>query len=137
MNNDNQQVVHWDAVYDVVVVGSGAGAMTAALRAHDQGLSVLMVEKAAEYGGTTAISGGGIWIPCNDQIEALGGNDSREQAQAYLRATVGEDYDPARMDAYLEHCGRSSGAAGADRAGGAGGGAGFAVGLEDMLLGVY
>jgi len=103
MNNDNQHAVHWDAVYDVVVVGSGAGAMTAALRAHDQGLSVLVVEKAAEYGGTTAISGGGIWIPCNDQIEGLGGNDSREEAQAYLRATVGEDYDPARMDAYLEH----------------------------------
>lgn len=60
MNNDNQQAVHWDAVYDVVVVGSGAGAMTAALRAYDQRLSVLMVEKAAEYGGTTAISGGGI-----------------------------------------------------------------------------
>ncbi|OFS77358.1 hypothetical protein HMPREF3173_01155 [Pseudomonas sp. HMSC08G10] len=69
MNNDNPQAVHWDAVYDVVVVGSGAGAMTAALRAHDQRLSVLMVEKAAEYGGTTAISGGGIWVPCNHQIE--------------------------------------------------------------------
>ena len=63
MNNDNQQAVHWDAVYDVVVVGSGAGAMTAALRAHDQGLSVLMVEKAAEYGGTTAISGAGSGSP--------------------------------------------------------------------------
>lgn len=114
MNNDNPQAVHWDAVYDVVVVGSGAGAMTAALRAHDQRLSVLMVEKAAEYGGTTAISGGGIWVPCNDQIEGLGGNDAREEARAYLRATVDEDYDPARMDAYLEHCSRSSGAAGAD-----------------------
>lgn len=102
MNNDNTHAVHWDAVYDVVVVGSGAGAMTAALRAHDQGLSVLMVEKAAEYGGTTAISGGGIWIPCNDQIEGLGGSDSRAEAQAYLRATVGEEYDPARMEAYLE-----------------------------------
>ncbi|MBO9549400.1 FAD-binding protein [Pseudomonas sp.] len=103
MNNDNTQALRWDASYDVVVVGSGAGAMTAALRAHDHGLSVLMVEKAAEYGGTTAISGGGIWIPCNDQIEGLGGSDSRDEARAYLRATVGEDYEPARIDAYLEH----------------------------------
>ncbi|WP_336335098.1 FAD-dependent oxidoreductase [Pseudomonas putida] len=101
MNSDNQHPVHWDAQYDVVVVGSGAGAMTAALRAHDQGLSVLVVEKAAEYGGTTAISGGGIWIPCNDQIERLGGSDSPAEALAYLRATVGEDFDPARMEAYL------------------------------------
>ncbi|WP_286912871.1 MULTISPECIES: FAD-dependent oxidoreductase [unclassified Pseudomonas] len=103
MNNDNTHAARWDAAYDVVVVGSGAGAMTAALRAHDHGLSVLMVEKAAEYGGTTAISGGGIWVPCNAQIEGLGGSDSPEQARSYLRATVGEDYDPARIDAYLEH----------------------------------
>jgi 3-oxosteroid 1-dehydrogenase len=59
--------------FDVVIVGSGAGAMTAALRAHDNGLSVLAIEKSDVYGGTTAVSGGGIWIPCNDQIAALGG----------------------------------------------------------------
>jgi 3-oxosteroid 1-dehydrogenase len=49
--------------YDVIVVGSGAGAMTSALFAADQGLSVLIVEKSDKYGGTSAISGGGIWIP--------------------------------------------------------------------------
>ncbi|VWC01786.1 3-oxosteroid 1-dehydrogenase [Burkholderia arboris] len=92
-----------DATYDVVVVGSGAGAMTAALRAHDQGLSVLIVEKSPVYGGTTAVSGGGIWIPCNDQIAALGGNDSYDEAIAYLREVVGEDFDRPRIDAYLEH----------------------------------
>ncbi|UTV60459.1 FAD-dependent oxidoreductase [Burkholderia arboris] len=92
-----------DATYDVVVVGSGAGAMTAALRAHDQGLSVLVVEKSPVYGGTTAVSGGGIWIPCNDQIAALGGNDSYDEAIAYLREVVGEDFDRPRIDAYLEH----------------------------------
>ncbi|VWC62316.1 FAD-binding protein [Burkholderia lata] len=89
--------------YDVVVVGSGAGAMTAALRAHDQGLSVLVVEKSNVYGGTTAVSGGGIWIPCNDQIAALGGNDSYGEAITYLRDVVGEDFDPRRIDAYLEN----------------------------------
>ncbi|MFD1555696.1 FAD-dependent oxidoreductase [Paraburkholderia silviterrae] len=91
------------ATYDVVVVGSGAGAMTAALRAHDQGLSVLVVEKSAVYGGTTAVSGGGIWIPCNDQIAALGGSDSYDEAITYLRDVVGEDFDPKRIDAYLEN----------------------------------
>ncbi|WP_396333601.1 FAD-dependent oxidoreductase [Burkholderia anthina] len=92
-----------DATYDVVVVGSGAGAMTAALRAHDQGLSVLVVEKGAVYGGTTAVSGGGIWIPCNDQIAALGGSDSYDEAMTYLRDVVGEDFDAQRIDAYLEN----------------------------------
>jgi len=92
-----------DATYDVVVVGSGAGAMTAALRAHDQGLSVLVVEKSNVYGGTTAVSGGGIWIPCNDQIAALGGSDSYDEAITYLRDVVGEDFDAQRIDAYLEN----------------------------------
>lgn len=93
----------WDDAYDVVVVGSGAGAMTAALRAHDHGLSVLVLEKSNLYGGTTAVSGGGIWIPCNDQIAALGGSDSYDEAIAYLRSTVGEDFDRARIDAYLRN----------------------------------
>ncbi|GAB2461207.1 3-oxosteroid 1-dehydrogenase [Comamonas humi] len=93
----------WDAEYDVVVVGSGAGALTAALRAHDQGLSVLVIEKSEVYGGTTAVSGGGIWIPCNGQIEGLGGSDSYEEAVTYLREVVGTEYDPQRMDAYLEN----------------------------------
>jgi 3-oxosteroid 1-dehydrogenase len=93
----------WDATHDVVIVGSGAGAMTAALRAHDHGLSVLVLEKAEVYGGTTAVSGGGIWIPCNDQIAGLGGSDSYEEAITYLQDVVGEDFDRARIDAYLDN----------------------------------
>lgn len=56
MNTNTQ----FDAEYDVVVVGSGAGAMTAAVTAAAQQLRVLVVEKTSEYGGTSALSGGGI-----------------------------------------------------------------------------
>ncbi|MGL6070137.1 FAD-binding protein, partial [Craterilacuibacter sp.] len=55
--------------FDVVVVGSGAGAMLTAIKAHDEGLSVVVLEKSGQYGGTSAISGGGIWIPLNEQIK--------------------------------------------------------------------
>lgn len=99
----NQQDSNRDDEFDVVIVGSGAGALTAALRAHDNGLSVLAIEKSDVYGGTTAVSGGGIWIPCNDQIAALGGSDSYDEAISYLREVVGEDFDQQRIDAYLDN----------------------------------
>ena len=70
--------VQSQSTYDVIVVGSGAGAMTSALFAVDQGLSVLIVEKSDKYGGTSAISGGGIWIPNNHYFAAIGGQDSPE-----------------------------------------------------------
>ncbi|HHT04554.1 MAG TPA: FAD-binding protein, partial [Bacteroidales bacterium] len=59
--------------YDLVVVGSGAGALTSAVTAAAQGLRVLVVEKTDKYGGTSALSGGGIWIPCNHYFKAKGG----------------------------------------------------------------
>ncbi|MGH8330664.1 MAG: FAD-binding protein, partial [Pseudomonas sp.] len=58
----NAAGIKWDECCDVLVIGSGAGGMTAALRAHDLGLNALLIEKSAEYGGTSAVSGGGIWI---------------------------------------------------------------------------
>jgi len=90
-----------DAEFDVVVVGSGAGGMLAALRAHDKGLRVLMIEKAAVYGGTSAISGGGIWIPNNSYAKRLGMSDSAEQAADYLEASVGSLVSQDRKAAYL------------------------------------
>lgn len=89
--------------YDVVVVGSGAGALSAAIFAADQGLSVLIVEKSDKYGGTSAISGGGIWIPNNHFLKAKGGNDSYEKAMTYLKASVGEQVDESRLKAYLDN----------------------------------
>ncbi|HYQ52971.1 FAD-dependent oxidoreductase [Pseudomonas sp. NPDC089396] len=89
--------------YDVIVVGSGAGAMTSALFAAEQGLSVLVVEKSDKFGGTSAISGGGIWIPNNHYFAAKGGRDSFELALQYLKAATGEHGDDLRLRAYLKH----------------------------------
>ena len=64
--------------YDVIVVGSGAAGMVAALTAAHQGLSTLVVEKAPHYGGSTARSGGGVWIPNNEILERDGVQDTAE-----------------------------------------------------------
>ncbi|MDH4611431.1 FAD-binding protein [Pseudomonas sp. BN102] len=93
----------WDQSCDVLVVGSGAGAMTAALRAHDLGLQVQVMEKSDRFGGTSAISGGGIWIPCNHRIAAVGGQDSAEEAVRYIRAVTHDEIDDGRIEAYVEH----------------------------------
>ena len=74
--------MHWDHETDVVVAGSGAGGMTAALTAHEAGLDVLLVEKTDRIGGSTAISGGALWIPLNSQTEAAGHPDSFERSGA-------------------------------------------------------
>jgi 3-oxosteroid 1-dehydrogenase len=55
----------WDISTDFLVVGSGAGGMTAALAAHQLGMQTLVLEKSACYGGTSALSGGVVWIPNN------------------------------------------------------------------------
>ena len=86
--------------FDVIVVGSGAGGMLAALRAADLGMSVILVEKARSYGGTSAVSGGGIWIPCHGLGSA---EDSREEARTYLAAICKGEFRQDRVEAYLDH----------------------------------
>ncbi|MGH3893270.1 MAG: 3-oxosteroid 1-dehydrogenase [Rhodococcus qingshengii] len=88
--------------YDIVVVGSGAAGMTAALTAAHQGLSVVIVEKAAHYGGSTARSGGGVWIPNNEALQADGVTDTPEAARSYLHSIIGDVVAPERIDTYLE-----------------------------------
>ena len=87
---------------DVLVVGSGAGALTAAITVHDQGGDVLVVEKSDMYGGTSATSGGGIWIPCNHLMKEHGQTDTADAALTYLKACVGDDVSEARLAAYVE-----------------------------------
>ena len=87
---------------DVVVAGSGAAGMTAALTAAHLGLSALVIEKAGSFGGSTARSGGGIWAPGNSVLRAAGVADTPEQARAYL-AHVAEGVPAARREALLEY----------------------------------
>jgi 3-oxosteroid 1-dehydrogenase len=87
--------------YDVVVVGSGAGGMASALAASVRGLSVVVVEKADHYGGTSAYSGGGVWIPCNPYQARAGVADSLERARRYLDATVGDRVPASRRERFL------------------------------------
>ncbi len=83
----------------VIVVGSGAAALSAALAARAGGVPVTVVEASASLGGTTAVSGGGVWMPQNDHMADLGSDDSRPEALAYMgRLTAGRT--PAEL---LEH----------------------------------
>ncbi|RYJ03226.1 MAG: FAD-dependent oxidoreductase, partial [Actinomycetales bacterium] len=74
--------------YDVVVVGSGAAGLAAALTAGARGLRVVVLEKASVLGGTSVVSGGSIWAPVNPYLAEAGLSDSREDALAYLRANT-------------------------------------------------
>lgn len=86
---------------DIAIVGSGAGGMTAALAVHEAGLSALVIEKTRYYGGSTARSGGGIWIPCNHLMRAAGVADSFDEARTYLQGTVGERSPLASREMFL------------------------------------
>ena len=81
----------FDHVYDVVVVGSGGAGFATALGAADSGLSVIMLESTDRWGGSTAMSGGGMWLPDNPLMQRAGTGDSREEALTYLEATIGDE----------------------------------------------
>lgn len=92
-----------ELVFDVVVCGSGAAGMVAALTAARNGLSAVVIEKTDKFGGSTARSGGGVWIPGNSVLKRAGVKDSPEQASAYLARVAGEGVEPARQQALLAH----------------------------------
>ncbi|MEO8814975.1 MAG: 3-oxosteroid 1-dehydrogenase [Mycobacterium sp.] len=87
--------------YDVVVVGSGGAGMVAALTAAHQGLSTIVIEKAEHYGGSTARSGGGVWIPNNEVLKRAGVKDTAEAASTYLHTIVGDVVPAEKIDTYL------------------------------------
>lgn len=91
---------------DVLVVGSGASGLTAALTAADQGAQVLIIERGHLFGGTSATSGGTIWIPNNHLIEPAGGHDTPGEAEEYIRALAGEFSSVERIKAFVEHAPR-------------------------------
>ncbi len=90
---------------EILVMGSGAAGMTAALAAAKAGRKVTLLEKAGTFGGTTAISGGGIWIPDSPQARAAGIED--KLARDYVLGVVGNRANPALIDAYLTEGPRS------------------------------
>ena len=100
--SENQTSNGWDESADLVIIGSGAGAMTAAIRAHDLGAKVMILEKTNLYGGNSAMSGGAMWIPCNPQLEAAGVEDSPEKAMTYLKHVTRGEVPDERLQAYIE-----------------------------------
>jgi 3-oxosteroid 1-dehydrogenase len=92
-------------VFDVVVVGAGGAGMTAALAAsRKHGFTTLLIEKSPYFGGSTARSGGGVWIPGNYALKAAGQVDpgDDEAARTYLQSIVGDVVTQVRRDTYLD-----------------------------------
>jgi 3-oxosteroid 1-dehydrogenase len=95
-----------EAEFDVVIVGSGAAGLTAALTASAAGARVLILEKSDLIGGTSAMSGAGTWIPCNRLAREAGLADSKEEALTYLRAASPEGWaqtEEPLWRSFIEH----------------------------------
>jgi 3-oxosteroid 1-dehydrogenase len=96
----------WDDTVDVVVMGSGAAGLTGALRASHLGLSALVVEKSAVWGGSAAMSAGAIWVPNNPKMRAAGIDDSDDDALRYLEAVTFGEIDRERLRAFVRDANR-------------------------------
>ncbi|GGM48979.1 3-ketosteroid-delta-1-dehydrogenase [Micromonospora sonchi] len=96
------ETASWHDSYDVVVVGSGTGLM-GAITAARRGLRALVVEKGAYFGGSTAMSGGGMWMPNNRLLQNAGVQDTKERVLTYLDTLVGDTAPRARREAFVEH----------------------------------
>jgi 3-oxosteroid 1-dehydrogenase len=88
---------------DLIVVGSGAAGLTGALVAALGGARVVLLEKTELIGGTTSMSGGGMWIPCNSLMPGVGVSDTREEALTYLRACTNGQGDDYHLVAIVDH----------------------------------
>ena len=86
---------------DILVFGSGAGGLSAAIFAAVRGKSVMVCEKASVIGGTTALSNAMIWVPCSDHAAEAQTEDSLERARTYLRGELGDYFDEAKVRSYL------------------------------------
>lgn len=88
---------------DLLVVGSGLGGLSTAITAAKSGLSVIIAEKEPLFGGTTARSGGFMWVPCSGPAQRAGIEDNLADARRYLEAETGNFFDAERVDAFLNH----------------------------------
>lgn len=95
--------ISWDHEVDFLVVGSGAGGMTGAIVAHDLGAKTLLIEKSPQFGGSSAMSGGGLWIPNNHMMKASGFTDSYDDALTYVKSCVGASVPEERLASYLRN----------------------------------
>ncbi|MBU5351914.1 FAD-binding protein [Paenibacillus barcinonensis] len=94
----------WNFKYDVIVMGTGGAALVSAILAHDHGAKVLIIEKTAQLGGTTAFSGGVLWVPLNRYMGEAGISDSREEALMYVRRlTGGKEPDPELIETFIDN----------------------------------
>jgi 3-oxosteroid 1-dehydrogenase len=102
---EKPMTTHWDREVDVLVAGSGAAGLTAAITAADAGKTALIVESTDRWGGTTMLSGGGLWMPANPLMKKLGIPDSRADALNYMQEAIG-DAGPAssiaRREAFVD-----------------------------------
>jgi succinate dehydrogenase/fumarate reductase flavoprotein subunit len=87
---------------DVLVIGAGAGGFSTAITARKNGLDVIVVEKEPVFGGTTAFSGGVLWVPSNPVSKLSCATDTREAARTYMRNETGSFFNAAQVDAFLD-----------------------------------
>jgi len=102
LSASNGSTGEFDHVVDLLIVGSGAGAMAAAIHAHDRGGSTLLIEKTEMYGGSSAMSGGSLWVPCNHLMGAVGIEDSRDEAMTYLRTITEGTVPDDKLAVYVD-----------------------------------
>jgi succinate dehydrogenase/fumarate reductase flavoprotein subunit len=95
-----------DITCDLLVVGSGAGGLSTAITAKKHGLDVVVIEKEPYFGGTTAYSGGVLWIPGNPHGKPASAGDTRDQQLTYLRDQTGPFFNEAAITAFLDNAPR-------------------------------
>lgn len=92
--------------YDMIVLGAGAAGMTAAAVAARKGLNVLLIEKSNLVGGTTAVSGGMVWIPANSKMVSVGLSDSVAEARIYLTSIICGTASNDMLESFLKNADR-------------------------------
>lgn len=92
---------NWDFETDLAVIGSGGAGLAAALTASIDGLDALVIEKTGHYGGTTALSGGVLWVPGNARMQRQGTAEDMERALTYLEHHVGNRVGRERLRAFV------------------------------------